>query len=344
MSFQPSPLFPPSDPPHVSQSAPSGLLSILGGFFICTAVCYNLRVALRSQSANKLGHSLLNLDLYSKWQLSTIAGFLLTPSLVCFLSQSKNLNTQLFEQPADFFSGLNFVSMIISGFLLGAGAKLTGGGLDTYGFYGLVRCSKRSILTVATILGMGGLTNLLRNTYMSAGDTSLLDFSVNIDSRIALNVPVLLLTFDIIKNKARLINTLKTFFAGCLLAVGLIISGMAYRSKMLGFLSYDYSWDPFLLYVIVGAITSSFIMFKLLLKNHNFTREKWLSSKLDARLVIGSLLYGIGLGITGMTPGTGLLLVPVYLPQIIICFLPSLALGNVIAEPIVNSILPPIRI
>jgi uncharacterized membrane protein YedE/YeeE len=103
---------------------------------------------------------------------------------------------------------------------------------------------------------------------------------------------------------------LTSLLAGLVFGLGLIISGMANPAKVLGFLDLAGAWDPSLALVMVGANavglgafalarrrTRSFLSLKLQLPT---------SRHIDRRLVVGSLLFGVGWGIAGSCPGPAL--------------------------------------
>lgn len=100
--------------------------------------------------------------------------------------------------------------------------------------------------------------------------------------------------------------------SGLLFGFGLIISGMANPAKVLGFLDVAGLWDPSLIFVMLGAISISFVGFRLA-KQRNKTlidTELFLPNKqhVDRPLIIGSLLFGIGWGLTGICPGPAVVL------------------------------------
>jgi len=98
--------------------------------------------------------------------------------------------------------------------------------------------------------------------------------------------------------------------AGLLFGVGLIVSGMADPSKVLGFLDLAGAWDPSLAFVMVGAIAVGLVAFAIAGKRTlSFIGQdmKLPSARhVDIRLVGGSLLFGIGWGIAGFCPGPAL--------------------------------------
>jgi uncharacterized membrane protein YedE/YeeE len=100
---------------------------------------------------------------------------------------------------------------------------------------------------------------------------------------------------------------LSAFIAGLLFGLGLIISGMTNPAKVIGFLDLAGEWDPSLAFVMAGAILIGAIGFTIA-KKRQFSllgAPMRLSSvtKLDTRLLLGSLVFGIGWGLSGFCPG-----------------------------------------
>jgi len=100
---------------------------------------------------------------------------------------------------------------------------------------------------------------------------------------------------------------LNAFVVGLLFGLGLIISGMTDPAKVIGFLDLAGTWDPSLAFVMAGAILIGAIGFTIA-KKRQFSllgAPMRLSSatKLDARLLLGSLVFGIGWGLSGFCPG-----------------------------------------
>lgn len=107
-----------------------------------------------------------------------------------------------------------------------------------------------------------------------------------------------------------MITVFTSLLAGLVFGLGLIVSGMANPAKVLGFLDLAGAWDPSLAFVMAGAIAVSALAFALA----KTRTVSWLgaamtlpgSRDIDRRLVIGSVLFGIGWGVAGFCPGPGL--------------------------------------
>ena len=100
------------------------------------------------------------------------------------------------------------------------------------------------------------------------------------------------------------------FFIGLLFGTGIMISGMASPAKVLNFFDVAGTWDPSLIFVMGGALVTTFIGYRLVLgrtaplldaRFHLPTR-----SAIDLPLVAGAATFGIGWGIAGFCPGGAL--------------------------------------
>ncbi len=98
--------------------------------------------------------------------------------------------------------------------------------------------------------------------------------------------------------------------AGLLFGLGLAVSRMTDPEKVLGFLDVAGEWDPSLALVMGGALAVSVPGFAWLRRRGRTLLACDLppppSPKLDARLLLGSALFGIGWGIAGYCPGPAL--------------------------------------
>lgn len=100
------------------------------------------------------------------------------------------------------------------------------------------------------------------------------------------------------------------FVTGLIFGLGLILSGMTNPAKIIGFLDIFGDWDPALALVMIGALIVSATSFQLIKKNKRTYFGQQLNlpanSKIDRKLIIGSLIFGVGWGLAGYCPGPSL--------------------------------------
>lgn len=101
-----------------------------------------------------------------------------------------------------------------------------------------------------------------------------------------------------------------SLLAGLVFGVGLILSGMANPAKVLGFLDLAGAWDPSLALVMGGAIGVGVVAFAIARRRTVTLLGGPLhlpgTRHIDRRLVLGSVVFGIGWGIAGFCPGPAL--------------------------------------
>lgn len=98
--------------------------------------------------------------------------------------------------------------------------------------------------------------------------------------------------------------------AGLVFGLGLLLSGMADPQKVLGFLDLAGAWDPSLALVMGGAIALGLPGFALARRRSRSLLGEPMQlptrKAVDAPLLIGSALFGIGWGLAGYCPGPAL--------------------------------------
>jgi uncharacterized membrane protein YedE/YeeE len=103
---------------------------------------------------------------------------------------------------------------------------------------------------------------------------------------------------------------LASFLCGLIFGAGLLISGMTQPDKVLGFLDLFGAWDATLAFVMAGAVAVTAAGFALARRRGiPLLAEKlrWPDrSDIDAPLVTGAILFGIGWGVVGLCPGPAL--------------------------------------
>jgi len=105
-------------------------------------------------------------------------------------------------------------------------------------------------------------------------------------------------------------HILSAWIVGLVFGIGLIVAGMTNPAKVQGFLDLAGPWDPSLAFVMGGAILVGLVAFRFAGK-----RERALlgdamrlptATRIDRRLVLGSLAFGAGWGLAGFCPGPAL--------------------------------------
>ena len=98
--------------------------------------------------------------------------------------------------------------------------------------------------------------------------------------------------------------------SGLIFGIGLIASGMTDPAKVKGFLDLAGAWDPSLGLVMGGAIAVGVGAFALAKRRKSsWTGERIelsTSTVIDARLIGGGVLFGVGWGVAGYCPGPAL--------------------------------------
>jgi uncharacterized membrane protein YedE/YeeE len=102
-----------------------------------------------------------------------------------------------------------------------------------------------------------------------------------------------------------------TYLIGLMFGLGISFGGMANPAKVVNFFDVAGTWDPSLAFVMGGAVITAFI-------GYRFVFGRWdtpvfeprfnvpTNRKLDARLLGGAAVFGIGWGIAGFCPGGAL--------------------------------------
>jgi len=107
-----------------------------------------------------------------------------------------------------------------------------------------------------------------------------------------------------------MIEALAALALGALFGAGLALSGMADPAVVLGFLDVAGAWNPALLAVMGGALVVSFPGFRIALRRARpVLAERFhlpTATVLDARLLGGAALFGLGWGLAGYCPGPAL--------------------------------------
>lgn len=103
---------------------------------------------------------------------------------------------------------------------------------------------------------------------------------------------------------------LASYIVGLIFGIGIAISGMANPAKVTNFFDVAGIWDPSLAFVMGGALIITIIGYRLLLRRSGpllaAAFQLPTRADLDARLLLGSAVFGVGWGIAGFCPGGAL--------------------------------------
>ncbi len=120
------------------------------------------------------------------------------------------------------------------------------------------------------------------------------------------------------------------FFSGLLFGLGVLVSGMTDPNKVLGFLNIVGAWDPSLLLVLATAVLVAFIPMQLAQRRSTALLGDPIAfpdtRSITGKLILGSAVFGMGWGMTGLCPGPSLAgLASLHAPQWL--FFASMAVG-----------------
>lgn len=112
---------------------------------------------------------------------------------------------------------------------------------------------------------------------------------------------------------------LVALLSGLIFGLGLLLSGLANPAKVLGFLDLAGGWDPSLALVMGGAIGVGLYGFDYAKKLKQSALGQVMhvphNRVINRRLIVGSLIFGGGWGLTGICPGPAVVALGALVPQ-----------------------------
>ncbi len=131
-------------------------------------------------------------------------------------------------------------------------------------------------------------------------------------------------------------NTLSataTVVAGLLFGIGLTVSGMIDPKKVKDFLDFaaipSGGWDPSLAFVMGGAATVAFFFYRFA-RPAPFAAARFhpaTYTRIDARLLGGAAIFGVGWGLSGLCPGPAIADLAIA-PRDVVLFIIAMAVSS----------------
>ena len=134
---------------------------------------------------------------------------------------------------------------------------------------------------------------------------------------------------------------------GLAFGLGLCLSGMYEPTKVTGFLDLAGAWDPSLAFVMGGAIAVALPAFLVARRRS----AAWVGGAIDlptaraidAPLVVGSAIFGVGWGLGGVCPAPGVVDLGFFSPGAAV-FVVSMAVGMLVYRAAAGRRLPGLRL
>ena len=127
------------------------------------------------------------------------------------------------------------------------------------------------------------------------------------------------------------LSRLLAFATGLAFALGLGVSGMTQPTKVIRFLDVAGAWDPALAFVMVGAIGVHALALWLGKRRSRPALgpafEAPPRAGIDARLLTGAAVFGVGWGASGFCPGPALVALMSFSPSVL-AFVAAMVVGT----------------
>lgn len=138
--------------------------------------------------------------------------------------------------------------------------------------------------------------------------------------------------------RAALFNA-SALLSGTIFGLGLAISGMTSPAKVKAFLDITAikhgGWDPSLAFVMAAAVIVTMAAVRIAHRQRRPLVAPAFAhpgvGRIDARLLIGAALFGVGWGLAGLCPGPAIADIATSLPDILI-FVTAMIVGSMIVQ------------
>lgn len=217
-------------------------------------------------------------------------------------------------------AGSTLATISISGLLTGVGTKLGSGCTSGHMLCGLARRSVRSLVATMVFTSVAVLTAYTFSTSPDCGAVPCYTVSSPSSDEIKLLLGIVAVMVAIrallrLLPKTKPAQFLVSSYSGFAFGSGLLISGMASPGTTLGFLAVaGRKFNPTLAMVILFGIVPNAIEYWYRKENNTTATptcvpkfELPTRTDVDTRLVVGSAIFGVGWGLSGICPGPGML-------------------------------------
>jgi len=245
----------------------------------------------------------------------------------------------LFDSPTYIGESQNILVLVLGSMLLAFGARISNGCIIDHICYGIPNKRKRSLLALLIITISAVVSYTIKNKFAFKMRISLFEnekfgdfYNYTLSFGLFTFLVWLLISLDKLSYvKEITISILLGFLHGC----GLIMSGIFSRMKVCQLLKYNAIWSMLSIYLpfLISSMTILFFMriikrrcIKPVLGTTFVILEKPPITRWD---VIGMVCFGVGWGLTGMTPCTAILLG--FLQPYALIYIPAILLGYLLS-------------
>lgn len=323
------------------------LFAVVGGVLLSVATSFHLYVKGRITGMSGIFYGLISYERKNfHWKISLVCAMIITSVIFFQVFGDRNIYADP-EKDIAFFDrsnrDLSLGGFIVAGLFTGFGTKMGNGCTSGHGLCGLPRFAIRSYVNMACFILMAVGTATLKyyypfldeEYYMGTIERSDLSWAF-LAAAIFVASAFFIYHSCVRRDKDKTIDIVIAFITGGIFALGLLVSGMTKRSKILNFLQMKEGWDPSLLFVLLTGSGLNFLSFNYII-HHVKTPllcpklEIPTNKKIDWKLILGGLTFGIGWGLGGLCPGPGYTLLPIFYPEVFFLWFGGLACGQYLA-------------
>ena len=239
-------------------------------------------------------------------------------------------------------SYLSITGFILSGFLIGFGSKMTKGCFIKHSLNGISNLNKRSLIISIIMIISFFIFSYLKNKYNwliydNSLDPKIDQWESDIVNKVFFFASFIIeicfgfyyLFFQQIKD---FLFPFIYFISGMIFAYGELLLNITKRHDVIqSFLILNNNWNYQIFIGIITSIIINLILYQLII---NFKKKPFLNNEfktpkrnnIDLFLFIGSIIYGAGIGLSGIFTGTCISLSYIYMPRSLI-FLFMISIG-----------------